>query len=118
LIEEPDADSLLPFQDLVSPLPKEEPKPEKVRSARSKAHNQAVECGKLLAHFSYQICDTLPDDSPVVEALNRLAASERRGGCRGCRAKKLYRGVAKAFESVDEKQQNLINDIVADAVSE
>lgn len=77
---------------------------------------KAAEVGKLLRHHAYAIKSVLPPDSVLVEQLNRAEIAARGGGCKGCRAKRFHRNIAKAFIAESEEHKKLVNEVVSESI--
>lgn len=77
---------------------------------------QPIEAGKLLHHFAYGLRQTLPPDSPLVYQLQQADELEKHGGCRGCRAKRVYKALTAAYTSAAAEQKQIVDSVISGAV--
>jgi len=82
------------------------------RELRREINGNRLQLGKVLKYNETYLRKVLPANSGVIVALDIMAVSEKQGGCRGCRAKKLFRRIGVAFEESTNEEQILINSVI------
>ena len=79
---------------------------------RRQAAARRLAMGKALRHNAIELKKRLSPDSPIVKMLHKIEQSDKRGGCRGCRARKLLRKLGLAFESSSDSDKEIVQEIL------
>lgn len=82
---------------------------------RREAAAHALALGKVLKYNEFYLRQKLASTSPIVLGLDALSESEKRGGCRGCRAKKLFRALGETFNESTDDDKLIVQSIVETA---
>jgi hypothetical protein len=102
LEHEPTPEDVTKFENF-----KPKPGPKVAKKLKQRQFTRKVLTQLLLDNES-KLRHVLPLSHPAIEQLNRLRQSEAKGGCRGCRRRKILRRMLSAVNnSTDEEKQRL-----------
>ena len=80
---------------------------------RRKIVNDRRQKGKELRRVADKLRATLEPDSVMLNILDQLDVSEQTSGCKGCRAKKLFNSLGKAYDDMSESDRIKLDSIVS-----